>query len=299
LPFPKSSVSKVPLELVFSDVWGPAPSSVGKFKYYVSFIDDFSKFTWIYLLKNKSNVIHKFHDFQQRVKCLLNKKILAIQTDLGGGGRGEYQKLMPFFQRVGITHHVSCPHTHQQNSSVKRKHRHIVEMGLSLLAHAAMPLKFWDEVFSTAAYLINQLPSRVLDFTSPFEKLFDTTPNYSWLKVFGCACWPHLRPYNTRKLEFRSKRRIFLGYSPNYHKGYRCLDVATGHIYISRDVVFDENVFPFSELHPNARTQLRAKILLLPPSLRNFYGDAIVADHRANDADPVAENGSVQVEELI
>jgi hypothetical protein len=206
---------------------------------------------------------------------------------------------MPFFQRVGITHHVSCPHTHQQNSSVKRKHRHIVEMGLSLLAHAAMPLKFWDEVFSTAAYLINQLPSRVLDFTSPFEKLFDTTPNYSWLKVFGCACWPHLRPYNTRKLEFRSKRRVFLGYSPNYHKGYRCLDVATSHIYISRDVVFDENVFPFFELHPNARTQLRAKILLLPPSLRNFYGDAIVADHRANDTDPVAKNGSVQVEELI
>jgi hypothetical protein len=71
LPFPKSSsVSKVSLELVFSDVWAPAPSSVGKFKYYVSFIDDFSKFTSIYLLKNKSDVFHKFHDFQQRVECV-------------------------------------------------------------------------------------------------------------------------------------------------------------------------------------------------------------------------------------
>jgi hypothetical protein len=65
LPFPKSTnVSKVPLELVFSDVWGPASSSVRKFRYYVFFIDDFSKFTWVYLLKNKSDVFRKFHDFQ-------------------------------------------------------------------------------------------------------------------------------------------------------------------------------------------------------------------------------------------
>jgi hypothetical protein len=81
LPFPKSSsVSKVPLELVFSDMWGggASPSSVGKNKYYVSFIDDYSKFTWIYLLKNKSKVFAKFHDFQQHTERLLNRKIIAI-----------------------------------------------------------------------------------------------------------------------------------------------------------------------------------------------------------------------------
>jgi hypothetical protein len=71
---------------MFSDVWGPAPSSVGKFRYYVSFIDDFSKFTWVYLLKNKYDVFHKFHDFQQLVEHLFDRKILAIQTDWGGGG---------------------------------------------------------------------------------------------------------------------------------------------------------------------------------------------------------------------
>jgi hypothetical protein len=81
LPFPKSSsVSKGPLELVFSDVWGHGPSSVRKFKYYVLFIDDFSKFTWVYLLKSKSDVLHKFHEFQKLLECLFNKKILAIQT---------------------------------------------------------------------------------------------------------------------------------------------------------------------------------------------------------------------------
>jgi hypothetical protein len=82
LLFPNSSsVSQAPLELMFFDVWGPAPSSVGRFKYYVSFIDDHSKFTWLYLLKNRSDVFQKFYDFQQLVERLFNKKILAIQTD--------------------------------------------------------------------------------------------------------------------------------------------------------------------------------------------------------------------------
>jgi hypothetical protein len=73
---------------------------------------------------------------------LFDKKILAIQTDWGE----EYQKLTPFFQCVGITHHVSCPHTHQQNRSAERKHRHIIKVGLSLLAQAGMPLKFLESV---------------------------------------------------------------------------------------------------------------------------------------------------------
>jgi hypothetical protein len=126
------------LELVFSDVWGPAYESIGRYKYYVSSIDDFSKFTWIYLLKHKSEVFQKFCDFQNLVERLFDKRILPVQTDWGG----EYQRLNTFFPRIGISHHVSCPYAHQQNGSVERKHRHIVEMGLSLLAHASMPLKY-------------------------------------------------------------------------------------------------------------------------------------------------------------
>jgi hypothetical protein len=81
-PFPKSvSVSKAQLELIFSDVWGPAPNSMGRKNYYVSFIDDYSKFTWIYLLKHKSEVFEKFHLFQQHVERMLSRKILSIQTD--------------------------------------------------------------------------------------------------------------------------------------------------------------------------------------------------------------------------
>jgi histone deacetylase 1/2 len=70
----------------------------------------------------------------------------------------------------------------------------------------------------TATYLINLLPSRVIDNQTPLERLLDQEPDYSVLRVFGCACWPYLRPFNDRKLQFRSKRCVFLGYS-NMHKG--------------------------------------------------------------------------------
>jgi histone deacetylase 1/2 len=104
--------------------------------------------------RKKSDVFQVFHNFQQLVERQFDKKILTIQSDWGG----EYEKLNSFFQKIGIEHHVSCPHAHQQNSSAKRKHRHIVEVGFALLTNASMPLKFWDEVFLTATHLINMLP---------------------------------------------------------------------------------------------------------------------------------------------
>jgi histone deacetylase 1/2 len=218
---------------VFSNVLGPTPSSVGRFTYYVSFIDDFSKFSWIYLLKKKSDVFQIFRNFQQLVKHQFDKKILVVQSDWGG----EYEKLNSFFKQIGIEHHVSCPHAHQQNGSAERKHRHIVEVGLALLANASMPLKFWDEAFLTATYLINMLPSKVINHETPIERLLHKTPDYASLRTFGCACWPNLRPFNKRKLAFRSTQCAFLGYSP-MHKGVKCLDIKTCQVYISRDVLF-------------------------------------------------------------
>jgi len=122
------------LQLIFSDVWGPAPQSVGHYQYYVSFIDDFSKFAWIFLLKKCSDVFDVFIQFQQLVEQRFNRKILTMQTDWGG----EYQCLNTFFNKIGITHHVSCPRTHQQNGLAERKHRHIVEAKLPCLLNFGM-----------------------------------------------------------------------------------------------------------------------------------------------------------------
>ena len=187
---------------------------------------------------------------------------------MGGGGGAAHEKLNSF-QTLGISHHVSCPHAHQQNGSAERKHKHIVEVGLALLAGASMPLKFWDEAFLTAVHIINMLPSRVINNQTPVERLLYVKPDYKSLRVFGCACWPNLRPYNKRKLMLRSKQCAFLGYSPQ-HKGVKCLDVSSGRVYISRDVVFDETKFPFATLHPNAGARLREEILLLPTHLTSI-----------------------------
>jgi hypothetical protein len=176
---------------------------------------------------------------------------------------GEYQKLNPFFQRIGISHNVSCPHAHQQNESAEGKHRHIVEVGLTLLAQASMPLKFWDEAFTTTVYLINRTPNKVLNFATPLECLLHTKPNYMSPRVFGCACWPNLRPYNKHKVDFRSKQCAFLGYS-SQHKGFKCLDISEGRVYIFRDVVFDETIYHFAKLHHNAGARLRKDISLFP-----------------------------------
>ena len=192
-------------------------------------------------------------NFRNLLSVSLTKKIIAVQSVWGR----EYEKLNSFFRSIGIEHHVSCPHAHQQNGSAERKHRHIVEVGISLLAHASMPLKYWDEAFIAATYLINRLPSKVIGNTTPLERLFHQKPDYNSLKVFGCACYPNLRPYNRHKLEFLSTQCVFLGYS-NLLKGYKCLEVSTGRIYISRDVIFDETIFPFAKLHSNAGALLQA-----------------------------------------
>jgi hypothetical protein len=146
---------------------------------------------------------------------MFNRKIIVMQTDWGG----EYEKLNPFFCYVGISHLVSCPYIHQQNGAAEHKHHHIVEMGLVLLATSSMPLKYWDEAFLVATYLTNRTPTKLLNFDTPIHNLLGTTPDYSYLRTFGCACWPNLCPYNHHKLQYRSTRCDFLSYS-NMHKGY-------------------------------------------------------------------------------
>lgn len=84
LPYSKSNnISTNPLALIHSDVWGPAPTSVGRYNYYVSFIDDYSKYAWIYLLRQKSDVFAVFHEFQKLVERKFNRKILSVQIDWG------------------------------------------------------------------------------------------------------------------------------------------------------------------------------------------------------------------------
>ncbi|GJZ49090.1 retrovirus-related pol polyprotein from transposon TNT 1-94 [Tanacetum coccineum] len=163
-----------------------------------------------------------------------------VQTDWGG----EFRNLASFFSSLGIIHRRSCPHTSEQNGFVERRNRHVVETGLTLLAQACVPQRFWHYDFDTAVYLINRMPSRTSTNKSPFEHIFKRSPDYSFLRVFGCLYFPRLRPYNRHKMDFRFTPCVFLGYSPSYY-GYPCLDISTERLYIARHVHFNEAQFPF------------------------------------------------------
>lgn len=113
-----------------------------------------------------------------------------------------------------------------------------------MLHHSHVPLKYWFDAIATATFLVNRMPSLTLNNLSPFEVLFHQPPDYSTFKVFGCQCFPWLKPYVSHKLQPRSIPCVFLGYHPTV-KGNWCLGLSTGKIYLSRHVVFHEQVFPF------------------------------------------------------
>src|ERR1044072_4369227 len=126
-----TTVYSQPLELLFCDIWGPAPllSSL-EYRYILTCVDACSRYTWVIPLKAKSDTCQAIINFKNLAELQLKTKLKAVQTD----GGGEFQPLTKFFTSMGIVHRVTCPHTHHQNGSVERKHRHLVETGLTLLA---------------------------------------------------------------------------------------------------------------------------------------------------------------------
>ena len=244
LHFPTNCTkTKNPLKILHTDLWGPALvlSSQG-YRYYVSFVDDFTRFTWIFPLKTKSETLPIFKIFKTQIEKQLNRSIKCLQSDWGG----EFRSFVPYLHKECILLKHSCPSTHNQNGTVEMKHRHITELGLILLAQATLPIKFWWDSFHTATYIINRLPTNVLSMKSPYEAIFHLKPYYKFLKTFGCSCFPFLRDYNKHKFSFHSSKFVFIGYSP-LHKGYKCLHPSRK-IYISSHVLFDESSFPYSSL---------------------------------------------------
>jgi hypothetical protein len=230
------------LHWIHTDIWTSPVLLVSGYKYYVIFVDDFSRYIWFYPLHAKSDVYECFIKFKVLVENQFSSSIKQLQSD--GGGEFISNHFQSFLTKHGIKHRKSCPYTSQQNGLVERKLRHILETGLTLLAHSHLPNRYWVDSFLTTVYLINRLPSLVLDNTSPYFKIHQKDLDYHQLKFFGCKCYPLLRPLNAHKLEFRSKPCIFLGYC---HAGYKCLDPISNTVYLSRHVVFDEHSFSAKE----------------------------------------------------
>lgn len=170
LPF-NSSLSKTTksFELVHSDVWGPFSISIDGFRYFVTFIDDFSKVTWVYLLKSKSEVFNYFKDFHIMISNQFFAHIKIFRTDNGT----EYtsHNMTNYLTSNGIVHQTSCVDTPQQNGVAERKNRYLLEKTRAIMLQMNVPKCFWSYGVLTATYLVNRLPSRVLDFKCPLEVL--------------------------------------------------------------------------------------------------------------------------------
>lgn len=236
-PFPESnSKSKEILEIIHTDVCTMDTPTPSGHKYFVTFIDDFSKYTEIYLMKRKSDTFDKFKKYILGVQTQFNKKVKTVRSDNGG----EYinESFKTFCAERGIACQYTVAYSPQQNGVAERKNRYLTEMVRCMLIDAKLGKKYWGEAIMTANYIQNRCPSRSVG-TTPYEKWYGRKPNLKNLKIFGTPAFVHIPREKRRKLDEKSQQLLFVGYSEN-SKAWRFLDKDTDDIYISRDVKFIE-----------------------------------------------------------
>lgn len=240
LPFPSKSTSKTNkvVELIHTDVCGPmqTATSAGN-RYFVTFIDDFSRFTVICLLKHKSEVSGKLKNFIEFVRNKFGRKPNIIRSDRGGEYTGS--EIRQYLEKNGIQVQFTTPHTPQQNGVAERKNRTLMEMARCLLIDANLPNTFWGEAVATANYIQNRVLTRSTDRT-PYELWEGVKPNVKHLQSFGSKCFVHTPKEERKKLDETASEMIFIGYDC-HSKAYRCYDAEKKKVVVSRDVRFTVN----------------------------------------------------------
>ncbi|PRQ56213.1 putative RNA-directed DNA polymerase [Rosa chinensis] len=218
-----SNKSSIPFELIHSDVWEPSREpTVSGMRYFVLFIDDCTRLSWVALLKTKDEVFPAFQTFRTLVQTQYHSTIKVLRSDNGG----EYVNhvFQEFFNTHGIVHQTTCPQTPEQNGVSERKNRHLLDMARALLFSAHMPKYLWGDAVYASSHLINRLPST---------------------RVFGCVAFVHVPKNQRSKLDARALKCVFVGYG-GYQKGYKCFHPPTRKYYITMDVTFFEDMSYFT-----------------------------------------------------
>lgn len=276
LPFPKKSYNRATelLELVHTDLCGPMPCpSLSGSKYFLLFIDDYSRKTFVYFLKNKSEVFEKFKSFKVLVENQTGKRIKVLRSDNGR----EYinSNLQMFLKNNGIRHQTTVPHSPQQNGVAERANRTIMEAARCMLQDASLAQKFWAEAVNTAVYIRNRCPTKAVMGCTPEEKWSNRKVSIKHFRIFGCVAYA-LNP-NRKKLDSKCKRYIFVGYCEET-KGYRLIDPEFPTNCIkARNVTFLENKL-LSKVSNDENSHVQTNLSEPPIQLESFVEDTDVSD---------------------
>lgn len=237
VPFPKKAKkqSENILDLIHTDICGPMQTvTPGGNRYFLTVIDDFSRYSWVYLLQMKSEAVDCIKNFVQLMKTSVGKVPKIIRSDQGG----EYccKELERFCLENGIQQQFTTAYSPQQNGIAERKNRSLVEMARCMLIDAGMHKRYWAEAINTANYIQNILPSRAIEKT-PFEIWKGIKPDVTNLHVFGTQAYVFVPKEKRGKFEEKAEKMTFVGYS-SQHKGFRFVNLKTNKVIISRDVRF-------------------------------------------------------------
>ena len=219
------------------------------FRFFVTFVDDYSQTTWLYLMKNRSKLYSHFRAFCLEIHTQFHVSVQSLRSN--NAKKYMSEQFQSFMLQNGILHQTSCVDTPSQNRVAKRKNRHL-ETAQALLFQMHVPKHFLVDVVSSACFLINRMPSSVLNWNTPFQTLF---PHKSLFpiepQVFGCTCFIRDVHLDVSKFHPRSLKCIFLGYS-RVQKGYKCYFLSLRRCLACADVTFLENA-PFSQspIHTN------------------------------------------------
>lgn len=244
LPFDSSCKrAHKPFELIHFDIWGPiAVPSIHGHSYFLTAVDDYSRFTWLTLMKSKSETRKHVTDFITFIENQFSGKIKTLRSDNGP------EFMMPqFYALKGILHQTSCVETPQQNARVERKHQHILNIVRALLFQSNLPKQFWSYAAIHAVYIMNRVTSPIIDNHTPYFLIHKETPDLTQLKVFGSLVYASTLQAHRSKLASRARKSVFLGYKTGM-KGIVLLDINTKEIFVSRNVTHHENIFPYQPI---------------------------------------------------
>nr|KYP55915.1 Retrovirus-related Pol polyprotein from transposon TNT 1-94 [Cajanus cajan] len=228
-----------PLQLIHMDLFGPSRTmSLGGNYYGLVIVDDYSRFTWVMFLANKSEAFNDFKKFAKLVQNEKNTNITSIRSDHGG----EFQNVL--FQKIceehDINHNFSAPRTPQQNVVVERKNRSLEELARTMLNETKLPKHFWADTINTTCHVLNKVLIRPILKKIPYEIYNGRKPKISYFRVFGCKCFVlNNGKEQHEKFDAKADETIFLGYSTN-SKAYKVYNKRTLIVEESVHVVFDE-----------------------------------------------------------